>query len=175
LRVDAVDFVGLESKADAPVLTQFLRDDDVALKVTLSSTTDLGRLAENKNLNVAFDAASCPLESASELSKWPYVYLSGVEVGYIGLTDEQRNRYKDLAARVSPPQRFEYNVYINSKEAQSTRRAVVSYDLLSRPFDVCLRFSGGNMIGAGLTSNIVQISRSDIIEAEKKARVRRAR
>ncbi|MGV8998079.1 MAG: hypothetical protein ACOH12_14145 [Parvibaculaceae bacterium] len=152
---------------DEPPATWFLQKrppSTLALLVNFTTDESLTKLAHRHEFNIVNEASLCDsageIDLSKELQNDSSVYDSfGLATTY-DKSDTQNSRLSNVS----------YHVYINLKGIPLAGDPdVFLYDLKSAPQNVCVRLSGGNMLGSKITSNTFVVPKMAIVNALKDA------
>ncbi|KQZ44286.1 hypothetical protein [Duganella sp. Root1480D1] len=131
------------------------------LKVSFYSSKNLFELRRTMGFNIGAQAASCqPIRGKSLEIPVGYVYWKGRSV----------NLKREGLVELAGTQDVTYSVYmpVGREASIAARVREPEFDLQREPFDMCLAVHGGNMLGMGFTSNVLQIPQDQISSAFRK-------
>ena len=166
LKVEDITLVEVTQEKNEDKLWKLQEPGTKVLKVQVSTSNDLVKLSQKKELTPYVKVSQCPLNSETELNFWSHIYYRGqiVEGGGNNIIYKIEHRYW-------------YTIYFYWKSSEwknldNDKPPHPAYNLANKPNDVCLQILGGAMWGfGGLETNTVVIPIAMISKALASVRV----
>jgi hypothetical protein len=156
--------VNLQDQSEIEWLGGDHRPSDELLKITFSSSIDLGEIARRYDYHVSTKIYFCE-DGADKykngIARYSDVYSNQRVVAY----DMKRE-----AGQRTTHQQFLYYLYfdvVRSPSFDVFRKRLPGYDLHRDPRDLCVQVHGGNMLGESYDTNILTIPKDAIASALK--------
>jgi hypothetical protein len=135
------------------------------LEVSVSSTVDIGGMAEVGDLNIWTQQSFCDEADPSIVDEDGLFllgpYFRGIPLP-MGQSPEEEAQYQRAIASDRAGARHVYNLYLPVRDEPtpgqiSGGHPPPPYDLAARPQAICLLIGGGNMVGGLFRSNMVVV------------------
>jgi hypothetical protein len=128
------------------------------LKIEFSSKENLYEFVNKKSYTLVFMPYFCNRPQEIVNLGWPNVYWNGLNISAFPL------KY-DVQQKNDEP--FIYYAFLNVVYDFTGQTSYKRFDLRSNPEDVCFQIKGGG-VGQGFKSNVVDISKNEIVKALEK-------
>lgn len=157
LKFVSVKVIDPRSPADAAIDNANPWHDRASLVVSFTAEQDLFGYVKQHEYSIGNDASFCrgnEIDSLRPTQNDPYVFDAR------GKLDAYRG---DVSG--SPASEPIYHIYIAIRPIHLAGQSVFEYDLQHAPEDVCVRLSGGNMLGGKFISNVIVVPKASIMAA----------
>ncbi len=158
---------------NSPLLTWYGESGQPLLMVTVKATRNLLRLGATHSLHIGVDVSGCPFKPRPGLRHDPTIYVQDIEANRFVL-DARKTKETDIKidAYNPPAEDATYKIFILPKydsrlypvRGDAQGPIVIVYDLFTSPMDICMQIVGYSMLAYGFESNILTVSKEQIIK-----------